>query len=70
MNLTDSFRAVELLSDDDDMYQEILKPGLYIVLPSQGISRELYIIFWPEKDTWRDDAISSVRRNRVTFIRY
>lgn len=28
-----------------------------------------YVIFWPQDTTWDDDAISSVARNRVTFMR-
>lgn len=46
-----------------------LHPGLYIAFPPQQISQELYIVFWPEKETWRDDAPASIRRNRVTFMR-
>jgi hypothetical protein len=29
----------------------------------------LYVIYWPQKTTWTDDAESSVRRNRITFMR-
>ncbi|THG96228.1 hypothetical protein EW026_g5569, partial [Hermanssonia centrifuga] len=29
-----------------------------------------YAIYWPEDSTWDDDAVSSVQRNRVTFMRY
>jgi hypothetical protein len=29
----------------------------------------LYVIYWPQNTTWNDDAESSVRRNRVTFMR-
>ncbi|CAE7194406.1 unnamed protein product [Rhizoctonia solani] len=52
-----------------------LGSGLYLALPiernSQGSEPEdAYIFFWPEDSTWEDSAISSVRRNRVTFIRY
>ncbi|CAE6373871.1 unnamed protein product [Rhizoctonia solani] len=52
-----------------------LRSGLYLALdPShqdQGISKAAYIIYWPEYTTWDDQtASSSVRRNRVTFMRY
>ena len=49
--------------------EKCLQPGLYIALPPQPIRQELYIVFWPEKGTWRDDAPASVRRNRITFMR-
>ncbi len=28
------------------------------------------MIYWPEETTWDDNAASSVRRNRITFMRY
>ncbi|KAK7676902.1 hypothetical protein QCA50_020158 [Cerrena zonata] len=45
-----------------------LRSGLYILGPYS--SSTLYVIYWPEDTTWKDDAISSVQRNRVTFMRY
>ncbi|KDQ06301.1 hypothetical protein BOTBODRAFT_60673 [Botryobasidium botryosum FD-172 SS1] len=63
--------------NSSELNQSILRPGLYAVLasPSSSESGEehvqpAYIIFWPEETTWADDAISSVRRNRITFMRY
>ncbi|KAG8795909.1 hypothetical protein FRC12_008164 [Ceratobasidium sp. 428] len=52
-----------------------LRSGLYIVLPlnnggQDDSTRSAYIVYWPEDTTWEDKAISSVRRNRVTFMRY
>ncbi|KAB5590852.1 hypothetical protein CTheo_5695 [Ceratobasidium theobromae] len=52
-----------------------LRSGLYLALPlerdlNEATTRQAYIIYWPEDSTWDDDAISSVRRNRVTFMRY
>ncbi|EUC60520.1 cytochrome P450 family protein, putative [Rhizoctonia solani AG-3 Rhs1AP] len=52
-----------------------LRSGLYLALdPShqdQGALKAAYIIYWPEHTTWDDQAASSsVRRNRVTFMRY
>ncbi|KAG8795918.1 hypothetical protein FRC12_008173 [Ceratobasidium sp. 428] len=52
-----------------------LRSGLYIVLPldnggQDDPTRSAYIVYWPEDTTWEDKAISSVRRNRVTFMRY
>ncbi|CUA74082.1 E3 ubiquitin-protein ligase TRIP12 [Rhizoctonia solani] len=53
----------------------ILRSGLYLALHPdhsyRGTSKFAYIIYWPEDTTWDDQAASSsVRRNRVTFMRY
>ncbi|KAJ7656315.1 hypothetical protein DFH06DRAFT_1091207 [Mycena polygramma] len=50
-----------------------LRSGLYVLRapnaePAQ--SEEIFVIYWPEPSTWNDDAVSSVRRNRATFMRY
>ncbi|KAG8690825.1 hypothetical protein FRC11_008866 [Ceratobasidium sp. 423] len=52
-----------------------LRSGLYLVLPLDRGTKEpnterAYILYWPEDSTWDDKAISSVRRNRITFMRY
>ncbi|KIM19859.1 hypothetical protein M408DRAFT_334238 [Serendipita vermifera MAFF 305830] len=47
-----------------------LRPGLYLVDPVDGDDDLTYVIFWPEDGTWDDGAISSVSRNRTTFMRY
>ncbi|CAE6431455.1 unnamed protein product, partial [Rhizoctonia solani] len=52
-----------------------LRSGLYLVLDpnhkSLGLTKNAYIVYWPEETTWDDQAASSsVRRNRVTFMRY
>ncbi|EIW81353.1 hypothetical protein CONPUDRAFT_55755 [Coniophora puteana RWD-64-598 SS2] len=49
-----------------------LRSGLYVLRapPSETEGSRVYVIHWPEDTTWNDDAISSVRRNRVTFMRY
>jgi hypothetical protein len=51
-----------------------LRSGLYLALPLERETGEFathkaYIVYWPEDSTWDDKAISSVRRNRVTFMR-
>jgi hypothetical protein len=51
-----------------------LHSGLYLVLRPQtspeSSSKQAYIVYWPEDSTWDDQAASSsVRRNRVTFMR-
>lgn len=51
-----------------------LRSGLYLALPQEpsiagSVTHGAYIIYWPEDSTWEDKAISSVCRNRVTFMR-
>ncbi|KIM19860.1 hypothetical protein M408DRAFT_172603 [Serendipita vermifera MAFF 305830] len=47
-----------------------LRPGLYLLSPLSDNTGMVYIIFWPEDGTWQDGVISSVSRNRVTFMRF
>ncbi|KAI0246219.1 hypothetical protein BJV78DRAFT_1286673 [Lactifluus subvellereus] len=49
-----------------------LSSGLYIVRASTAgpVDEHHYVIYWPEDSTWDDSAVSSVCRNRVTFMRY
>ncbi|KAG9094853.1 Vacuolar protein sorting-associated protein 13A [Ceratobasidium sp. 370] len=52
-----------------------LRPGLYLALPPEpdatvSATYETYIFFWPEDESWVDNAPSAVHRNRVTFMRY
>ncbi|KAG8688229.1 hypothetical protein FRC11_005833 [Ceratobasidium sp. 423] len=54
---------------------ESLRSGLYLALPPRQGTEEnqlgdAFLIYWPEETTWRDDAESTVQRNRVTFMRY
>ncbi|KAG9089762.1 hypothetical protein FRC06_001400 [Ceratobasidium sp. 370] len=52
-----------------------LHSGLYLILrpedePLENRVKQAYIVYWPEESTWDDQsASSSVRRNRVTFMR-
>ncbi|KAG9124904.1 hypothetical protein FRC07_009778 [Ceratobasidium sp. 392] len=70
--------AAEFLLDDTSSPTSppVLRSGLYLVLrpetePEGVRSKEAYIVYWPEESTWDDQAASSsVRRNRVTFMRY
>ena len=49
----------------------ILRSGLYLIRSSTSTTEvQTYVVYWPEDTTWNDNAISSVRRNRVTFMRY
>ncbi|KAH8114638.1 hypothetical protein DFH11DRAFT_1508680 [Phellopilus nigrolimitatus] len=47
-----------------------LRSGLYALTVQGNVPAErcLYVIFWPEDTTWDDNAISTVRRNRITFM--
>ncbi|KAG8836422.1 hypothetical protein FRC18_011419 [Serendipita sp. 400] len=47
-----------------------LRPGLYLLDASEVNPGLVFIIFWPEDGTWLDSSVSSVARNRVTFMRY
>ncbi|KAN0136209.1 hypothetical protein V8E53_006069 [Lactarius tabidus] len=48
-----------------------LTSGLYVVTASPVcVDERHYVIYWPEDSTWNDSAASSVRRNRITFMRY
>lgn len=51
--------------------QPHLSPGLYALTLESGLgAQKLFVIFWPEDTTWDDDAVSTVRRNRITFMRF
>jgi hypothetical protein len=51
--------------------EPILRSGLYVVRSFVSTAEErAYILYWPEDTTWNDQAVSTVQRNRVTFMRY
>jgi hypothetical protein len=67
-----TFRATSLLIPSDvGNSQATLSSGLYIVKANVTdlADERHYVIYWPEDLTWSDSATSSVRRNRVTFMR-
>ncbi|KAG8915780.1 hypothetical protein FRC00_014367 [Tulasnella sp. 408] len=53
-----------------------LRSGIYLLTaPEPSISQVpsspiIYVIYWPEDETWDDNARSSVQKNRVTFMRF
>ncbi|KAG2136636.1 hypothetical protein DEU56DRAFT_857679 [Suillus clintonianus] len=49
-----------------------LRSGLYIVRTNGETTsdEQLFVVYWPEDSTWDDSAPSSVKRTRVTFMRY
>jgi hypothetical protein len=66
-------RAQKLLAAKDDFSgtsNPTLRSGLYIVRSfNTNDDGQLFVLYWPQETTWNDSAVSSVRRNRVTFIR-
>lgn len=45
----------------------VLRSGIYFLrFPGDSV---VYVIYWPQDSTWDDGAISSVVKNRVTFMR-
>jgi hypothetical protein len=51
--------------------EPILRSGLYVVRSFVSTAEEQsYVLYWPEDTTWNDQAVSTVQRNRVTFMRY
>ncbi|KAL1691225.1 hypothetical protein GGG16DRAFT_113392 [Schizophyllum commune] len=68
----DEETAQLLLDAKDDSPGRRLRSGLYFVRMAMPDSKheQMFVIYWPEDTTWDDDAVSAVRKNRVTFIRY
>ncbi|KAG8897271.1 hypothetical protein FRB99_008270, partial [Tulasnella sp. 403] len=64
--------------DTTSIIQPHLRSGVYALIPpnsqhsggSFNSHAAIYTIYWPEETTWDDDAIGTVRKNRVTFMRY
>ncbi|QRV84787.1 hypothetical protein RhiJN_12803 [Ceratobasidium sp. AG-Ba] len=69
-------KGIETLLTSTSSQTDGLRSGLYLVLPLKNENFQddrtlrAYIVYWPEDTTWDDKAITSVRRNRVTFMRY
>ncbi|KAF8548560.1 hypothetical protein OG21DRAFT_1422884 [Imleria badia] len=70
----DDIIAKQLLVDSDTHVgtRLALRSGLYIfATPEQtGGVHQIFVLYWPEQTTWDDSATSSVRQNRITFMRY
>ena len=65
--------AAQLLVDPETHThtQPTLRSGLYIIAtPEQAGVRQIFVLYWPEQTTWDDSATSSVRHNRITFMRF
>jgi len=60
-----------LLASRDNPGTPYLRSGIYFVQPPSSLDDDprVFVIYWPEETTWDDNAVSSVKRNRVTFMR-
>ncbi|KIJ13989.1 hypothetical protein PAXINDRAFT_100354 [Paxillus involutus ATCC 200175] len=74
LGVVDDAIATRLLLDTDtpSPTEPTLRSGLYIIrtVEQTGNTKQIFLLYWPEPGTWDDSAASSVRRNRVTFMRY
>ncbi|KAG0697668.1 hypothetical protein DFH29DRAFT_140617 [Suillus ampliporus] len=74
LGLVDDHVAAQLVANHSEhsVSTPSLRSGLYIVRTTcEATSGEqLFLIYWPEDGTWDDSAPSSMKRNRVTFMRY
>ncbi|KAF9218569.1 hypothetical protein BS17DRAFT_720337 [Gyrodon lividus] len=74
LNIIDDTIATQLLVDTDmpSQTKPTLRSGLYIVRTTEQTdnTKQIFLLYWPEQGTWDDSASSSIRRNRVTFMRY
>ncbi|KAG2116832.1 hypothetical protein DEU56DRAFT_984881 [Suillus clintonianus] len=74
LGVVDDHIAAQLVANhsDSSVSKPSLRSGLYVVRTNGEApsGEQLFIIYWPEDATWDDSAPSSVKRNRVTFMRY
>ncbi|KAG1805444.1 uncharacterized protein BJ212DRAFT_1391820 [Suillus subaureus] len=74
LGVVDDHVVAQLVANhsESNISKPSLRSGLYIVRTKfEATSDEqLFIVYWPEDDTWNDSAPSSVKRTRVTFMRY
>ena len=68
------YRARELLVPQRDYTARgadpILGSGLYVVRTFTSNKEQACLLYWPEDTTWDDNADSTVRLIRVTFMRF
>ncbi|KAG1818857.1 hypothetical protein EV424DRAFT_1619340 [Suillus variegatus] len=74
LGVVDDHVAAQLVTNhsESSVSKPSLRSGLYIVRTNcEATSDEqVFVIYWPEDATWDDSAPSSVKRTRVTFMRY
>ncbi|KIO18763.1 hypothetical protein M407DRAFT_224787 [Tulasnella calospora MUT 4182] len=75
-SIDDEVAALLLVEDDMSVNMRLsLRSGIYVLSPTapdDSLAEPLvrYVVYWPEETTWNDDTTGSVRKNRVTFMRY
>ncbi|KAK7025067.1 VWFA domain-containing protein [Favolaschia claudopus] len=72
LGAVDELTANALCTSTDDAVGPSLRSGLYLLrtFSAQSGKEQIFVIYWPEDTTWDDNALSSVARNRETFMRY
>ncbi|KAJ6484963.1 hypothetical protein DFH09DRAFT_1378006, partial [Mycena vulgaris] len=68
----DELTAHALCLSRDNSAGPSLSSGMYL-LRTFGLEsgkEQIFVIYWPEDTTWDDNVISSIARNRETFMRY
>ncbi|KAG2130165.1 uncharacterized protein EDB93DRAFT_1181059 [Suillus bovinus] len=74
LGVVDDHIAAQLVANhsESSVSKPNLRSGLYIVRTNcEATSDEqVFVVYWPEDATWDDSAPSSVKRTRVTFMRY
>ncbi|KAI6143614.1 hypothetical protein BKA82DRAFT_127237 [Pisolithus tinctorius] len=74
LQVVDDALAAQLLADPSiaGPTKPTLRSGLYLLRPTEpyGQTEQIFVVYWPQENTWDDSAPSQVRRNRVTFMRY
>ncbi|KAI6095859.1 hypothetical protein F5141DRAFT_1012708, partial [Pisolithus sp. B1] len=74
LRVVDDPLAAQLLADPSTAgpTKPTLRSGLYLLRPADahGQTEQIFVVYWPQANTWDDSAPSQVRRNRVTFMRY
>ncbi|KAJ7739823.1 hypothetical protein B0H16DRAFT_1567947 [Mycena metata] len=68
----DELTAHALCLSKDNTVGPSLRSGLYLLrsYATEPGEEQIFVIYWPEDTTWDDNAISSISRNRETFMRY
>ncbi|KAI6035782.1 hypothetical protein EDC04DRAFT_2880315 [Pisolithus marmoratus] len=74
LRVIDDALAAQLLADPNTSGppKPILRSGLYLLRPTEPYRQieQIFVVYWPQENTWDDSAPSPVHRNRVTFMRY
>ncbi|KAG1719880.1 hypothetical protein EDB19DRAFT_2044892 [Suillus lakei] len=74
LGVVDDHVAAQLVANrsESGISTPSLRSGLYVVRTNcEATSDEqLFVVYWPEDGTWDDAAPSSMKRNRVIFMRY